>query len=49
MENRFGFSRPGQYNKVALLIRWLLDEVSLYSLLELYNDQHFCEQSLITL
>jgi len=30
MENTFGLSRPGHYNEMVLLMRWLLSEVSLY-------------------
>ena len=30
MEDASGLSGPGHYNKVALLMRWTLSEVSLY-------------------
>ena len=30
MENMLGLFRCGHYNEVALLLRWLLSEVSLY-------------------
>jgi len=29
MENMFGLPRPGHYNEVALIMRWLLSEVLL--------------------